>query len=1329
MNYSAIPGGKRLLGMGMLATALLALPAALLRADDTELYFNPAPPDAPAPLVMLTLDWRSNLGNTFCVRKGDASCIEKFGTDDIGTQIYSQLDMSDADGVADFDAFRAVFKAIFDSDVADGTRVGFMMNHNNDNNCTTGNTRCSNGGYVLRGFELFEAGDANGAKAELLQIMKDIPLPQGGLAHPYQGLELFFEMYRYLTGLEVVNGKLGSTDFDSAVTTRNLDHEFAVGGSPDGPPNCVFSKTSITGDNRQCLDYINAGDVYSIADDSNYRKVSKVNGDCPLGSTPVGGSCYVRISSALTWDPDIITTSDSTDRYISPYNDDEDWSCSGAYSINLLFQVSQQDADSNSAITQTLPNQGLREWGLQSNPSLTFTNIISKLHQNDHAAGQAAGVPTVDGIQNLTSYFLVDGEHENKTTNGYASAGGTGNAIAALDDPRALFEALTNIFSQINSASSTFVAVTVPVNADNRVTSLPNMFVALFQADETGKPLWPGNVKKLDVVTTTLDDGSKQLDVLDALGKPAFNPITGRIDDNALTLWTDPTAADVLAADDSKGEVPGRDGSSVRRGGAGHKIPSYRDDNVSVGETNSEDGARQIFLGPETVNGLAAAGNALVALDASADSGALRENEDVQTRFGFRDTTATCGDEPPDSTFCLSAIRKVLDAANIPYPEPSPDLSDADKETMAQEATQALLRWIRGFDVFDADNDNDPEETRPWLMGDVLHSRPVAINYGARLTSGTDYSKDNQDVRLVFGSNDGLLRMVRNTLPGSSAPPAVTQQDDEYGEEVWAFMPREVLSHVPRLAMTTGNVGVNRPYGVDGEPTLFTIDTNRDGIINSGRKTTLVMDPVTGEPAVDPATGEPILTESVVDCYSAAGVGDDGCDRAWVYFGLRRGGKSYYAIDVSNPDAALPKLLWKIDDSMADFTELGLTFSTPRVGWVRFEDDPANQFNDPDDEPDQGDFNVPVPVVIVGGGYHGHAVSSGDHHQSGTGGPSKDTILGTPFTGLDTDEGNAVFIVHARTGELIWKVTGTGAVSATESVHASMEHGIAAPVSPMDADGDGILDRLYVPDTGGRVWRIDIPQYVPDVSPGNHRAVNWKASVLADLRPADAALALSTDNDLRFFHGATLVRRARDAIGEYDAIALGSGDRAHPQSETNKNNWFFLFKDRLTTSGDPAVAVRTPLAPTDLLNTTDICLNVTGGVPCTGDLSHGWRLALEENGEKNLSSPFIGGNGIIFTTYLPEGSGPDDDPCVPLGTSRLYQVGLAAGEPLRFLHGVTGNTFSKTDRWIELYEGIDGGVVAVSPDFAITSSGKPIENPPQKPVQFYWREGGVDAVQ
>ncbi len=1261
--------------IALLATLLIGLPAV---ADDTELYFNPAPPDAPAPLVMLTLDWRPNTSSTVCSDKSSAACIATFGTDEIGTKIYNALQVTGSAPVDMFESLRAVLKVIVGSDIANGMRIGFMMSHNNDCAGSPPYSNCSNGGYVLRGFETFDATDSNGAKDELIKILTDIP-PATAPGHSYQGLELFFELYRYLAGLDVLNGKLGFTDFDGSTGTgskppkRNLDHEFSFGyGSP--ATVCDFG-ASPTGSNRRCLDYIST---------SGYSATS------PLPTHLTNGG--LRIPSTLTWDPTIIHQAGTPlrPRYISPYNNGEDWSCSGAYTINFLFGVSNQDADNNAAITQTLANQGLREWDLTSPPSLTFDNLISKLHQQDHANNQVPGVaPNVAGNQTLTSYFLTP---ETGPTTGqvrpYAAAGGTGNPIPALSDPRKLFDALSNIFNQINAVSSSYVAVTVPVNADNRVTSLPNLFVALFQVDENGKPYWPGNVKKLKILQTPLPDGSTQLDVNDANGVAAFNPITGRLNDSALTLWTVPTAADVVAADTTKGEVTGRDGSSVRRGGAGHKIPGYI--SGSVGTKNSDTGARQMFLEPATVIGTAVAGNAMVELDAS-DTSSLRTDAGIQDLLGIHDTsgTGTCPGRDGDN-YCVTFIDEVLTTAGQ-----GTTGTGTDK---APVATQLFLRWIRGFDVFNergaggSFNGLTTTAQRKWLMGDVLHSRPLAVNYGIR----TGYSKDNQDVRLIFGSNDGMLRMVRNTAAGTTDPSAATQRGAAYGAEVWAFMPRELLAHVPELAMNFGNVGLNRPYGADGQPTLFTIDTNGDGIIENDGSCT---------------------------------VGADDCDRAWVYFGLRRGGKSYYAVDISHPDATTPNLLWKINETTPGFTELGLTFSSPRVGWVQFEDVSAtlNLF-----DLGEGLVNVPVPVVIFGGGYNGHAVTAGDHHHSSIGGPSKDTILDTPFTGADTNEGNAIFIVHARTGELIWKATlGSGAATANNFQAPEMKHGIAAPVSPMDSDGDGILDRLYVADTGGRVWRVDLPEYAPGASPAISRAANWKATLLADLRPSDAALATSTDDDLRFFHGATIIRRARDADGLYDAIAVGSGDREHPQSETNKNNWFFLFKDRQTASGDPVVATRAALVPSDLLNITDICLNegVAAGDPdpCTVGLGNGWRLALEETGEKNLSEPFAGGNGIIFTTYLPQGIGPDDAKCVPLGASRLYQVSLESGAPLPFLHGVK-DSYGKGDRWINLYSGIDGGVVAVSPDFWITSSGKSGSNPPQKPVGFYWRESGVDTV-
>ena len=66
------------------------------------------------------------------------------------------------------------------------------------------------------------AGDTNGAKAAFHDFLSKIPVPAGNASHKYQGAELFFEMYRYLTGQGIWNGHVGYSDYLST-DTKNLD--------------------------------------------------------------------------------------------------------------------------------------------------------------------------------------------------------------------------------------------------------------------------------------------------------------------------------------------------------------------------------------------------------------------------------------------------------------------------------------------------------------------------------------------------------------------------------------------------------------------------------------------------------------------------------------------------------------------------------------------------------------------------------------------------------------------------------------------------------------------------------------------------------------------------------------------------------------------------------------------------------------------------------------------------------------------------------------------------------------------------------------------------
>ena len=135
------------------------------------------------------------------------------------------------------------------------------------------------------------------------------------------------------------------------------------------------------------------------------------------------------------------------------------------------------------------------------------------------------------------SYFIVDETKINTTTKGYARAGGTGLPLALSENPDILVATLQEIFKQILSVSTTFVAASVPVNVFNRAEITDNVYIALFQVDEQAKPYWVGNVKKLRL--TGANDSTSTGALVDANDVPAI-AADGRIRFDALTDWTIP---------------------------------------------------------------------------------------------------------------------------------------------------------------------------------------------------------------------------------------------------------------------------------------------------------------------------------------------------------------------------------------------------------------------------------------------------------------------------------------------------------------------------------------------------------------------------------------------------------------------------------------------------------------------------------------------------------------------------------------------------------------------------------------------------------------------
>ena len=145
------------------------------QADDTDVYMNPGAglPANSEPMVMFSLDSRPNLGWTACIGSECDTLIAEGYMSSTGPYTF-------------FDVLRGALRKVFDP--LEGVKVGLMINHANNNNCEGfGRTKCSNGGYIAMGFQLFEKGDANGAKARFHNILDSMPMPGGNVSNCYQG--------------------------------------------------------------------------------------------------------------------------------------------------------------------------------------------------------------------------------------------------------------------------------------------------------------------------------------------------------------------------------------------------------------------------------------------------------------------------------------------------------------------------------------------------------------------------------------------------------------------------------------------------------------------------------------------------------------------------------------------------------------------------------------------------------------------------------------------------------------------------------------------------------------------------------------------------------------------------------------------------------------------------------------------------------------------------------------------------------------------------------------------------------------------------------------
>ena len=1245
--------------MRLIIASLLSLLPVLAAADDLDIYTNPTVAPLQAPITALALDLNiANPGSVVCdnvLLSSAQNCVDiraSITTGELltllGVPITIIGGLNPAVLVADLNsglrtvlaaalgpitslalsnqqtyllAIQQILQALVNS------RVTVLLNHAHQGPVSGAcafadlasipgqrqdTLACSNGAYVFKG--LTNLADPLQLTALLTQIVAGISSTTLlGAANgatrftnmPYQTKEIYAELAKYLRGDAIFNGHLGYFDYGDSNAATNLNASL---------PLLSWDASSAT----------------ETADGKTYQS----------GLAAYPQACTINL-------------------------------------LHVQLTAAAQQEDSDAALQTLFPGADGDGNGLLSLPELVDTAATGGFR---FGAADTRLINSSFVVQD-NLFTVGDLSDFDKIQNLGSNVSGYSGVLGLLGRGQNIAASLIKTLAIDTSLGS--ISVASSRSTSNGITDAA--YLPVFRPDKDQKPAWVGNLKRLKLRSKpSPEKGFVVVDARDVSSAPAVSAIAadGRIRSSALTLWTN--AAQL-------GTNISSDGRKADLGGAGQRIPGYQFNGGGTPGRGPTGSARTLYYDSTSAAAqfallnaddsgvraelLAATGATAVVLpdpNCAANCQSARSSRDAlctaagaytsicnsenaacTSACSSANYTTLCNNEQASChAACPAGLAGVLCRANCdvvrlscpvtkvtqcnlgcqsalalcPANKQAACLADSasqfsscqlacDVTRSADTVTRELLLHARGYDVGTraspkgtgpgSSPTNSGVSGRPWLMGAVLHSKPVAINYGPRITS-------SDDVRVVFGSADGVLHMI----------------NDATGVENWGFMPQAVMGSLATLRDNTA--GATLPYGVDGSPVVLIRDRAPTSGSNAGKRG--VIGDVTGSNG----------------------------DRVLLFFGLRRGGAAYYALDVTNPDA--PALQWRISTeglrragassvvagSAAQFAALGLSFSTPKVGRLR---------RDADGDPATTNDIETRSVLIFGGGYNGGRNGAGskvgkDLNNSRATAPVLQVGQDDGFS--TTDRGNAVFMVDAETGELLWRaVRGTTAAYTAASrsyAHPLLVDSIASDLTVLDTDNDGFTDRLYVGDTGGRLWRGDF---------AGSLASGWTFGPIASIGRHNAS-SNNVANDRRLFFAPDYVPLRGAAGVASDVVLFGSGDREDVLNLTTLNS-FYAYKDPDTVSGKTAAEV---ISTEAALPQHAAFTAVGSGLVNLNTLSTGYRLGLPRNGEKMFSAPVTLGGTVTFSSYVPPDPGNPSTPiCVPSeGASRLYAIGVKTTE-------------------------------------------------------------------
>ncbi|MGV6815814.1 MAG: pilus assembly protein [Thiotrichales bacterium] len=320
---------------------------------------------------------------------------------------------------------------------------------------------------------------------------------------------------------------------------------------------------------------------------------------------------------------------------------------------------------------------------------------------------------------------------------------------------------------------------------------------------------------------------------------------------------------------------------------------------------------------------------------------------------------------------------------------------------------------------------------------------------------------------------------------------------------------------------------------------------------------------------------------------------------------LGRGGQGIFALDVTDPDNFSESIadeiaLWEFTD--ADDADLGMNLSEPKI--VRLHN---------------GRW-----AVLTGNGYNS-----------------------TASDGAVSSTGNAVlFILDIEDGTVLAKLdTGVGQSNPNAN---SLPNGLS-DVTPVDLDGDGIVDYAYAGDLLGNVWRFDLTSEDP---------FNWSIETYGNASETPLFIARDGESNptRQPITSELIVEKHPLGIGYGVTVSFGTGkyfEQADNTADQSTYQSFYTVWDHyfpaFSTVGVHGSPVATSAMDRDNLQAQAITTEVlegdrkeraTSNNEVDWDAEMGWYIDLLEggqtsNGEMVVSGPLLLGKTIVFSTLIP----------------------------------------------------------------------------------------------